>query len=382
MQHMGPFDASQNKALFKKRIHRPWNTSLEVPLAEESTAPIVTPHAVAPDIEIVPDSPKAHAEAVLIGGFFYPTQNAGHPLENNTAINNLMQELKTKEQDILQEEIRKAEAAQIHEASARKSAEENALFAIQKAKLAAEQAHKAETQVLAEKQLRLELERTKKALEDRLQSALKTLEEKEAQRLEAGKSRQELEEKLLIVKTQMDARVAVIQRETDRKIQEAQEQIAFHEKAKLTSQSFTQKTMESARQSEAARLVLEEQVDVLERKNGSCLEQIQAIELQKKSAEDNLALSKTLLAQALEQTQHLESIVEVEKELRKHCDQKMMESHVRAEEAKRKVFEDRIILMEQEITALDMEKSRVEEKLFKMQRSIRNLEIMRLSTDT
>ncbi len=31
---MGPLDPSQNKALFKKRIYRPWNTHLEAPLLE------------------------------------------------------------------------------------------------------------------------------------------------------------------------------------------------------------------------------------------------------------------------------------------------------------------------------------------------------------
>lgn len=391
MQNMGPFDASQNKAQFKKRIHRPWHTSLEAPLlvpAVEETALLTS--AVPPSlpmdmdtttntqgIEAAMDMQQAlapHTEAVLIGGFFYPKQNSDNQLETNGAITNLMQELRTKEQDILRldhdlqigkalEEARKAEVAQFNEATARKSAEENALFAIQKAKAAVEQAHKAENQVLAEKQLRLELERTKKALEERLQNALKTIEKEDG-------VRKGLEEKLMIIKTQTDGRTSVIQREAERKIQEAQEQIALHEKAKLTAQSFTQKTMESARQSEAARVLLEEQIDVLQRKNTEQLEMIQGVELQ-----------KTLLKQALERTKHLESIIEVEKELRKHCEQKMTDSHMRAEEAKRKVSEDKLILMEQEIADLEATKSRIEDKLFKTQRSIRNLEIMRLSSE-
>ena len=391
MQNMGPFDASQNKALFKKRIHRPWHTSLEAPLLVPAVEESVIPASAVPPslpidmdttnntqgIEAAMDMQQAlapHTEAVLIGGFFYPKQNSDNQLETNGAITNLMQELRIKEQDILRldhdlqigkalEEARKAEVAQFNEATARKSAEENALFAIQKAKAAVEQAHKAENQVLAEKQLRLELERTKKALEERLQNALKTIEKEDG-------LRKGLEEKLIIIKTQTDGRTSVIQREAERKIQEAQEQIALHEKAKLTAQSFTQKTMESARQSEAARLLLEEQIEVLQRKNTEQLEIIQGVELQ-----------KTLLKQALERTKHLESIIEVEKELRKHCEQKMTESHMRAEEAKRKVSEDKLILMEEEIAALEATKSRIEDKLFKTQRSIRNLEIMRLSSE-
>ncbi len=369
MQNMGPFDASQNKAQFKKRIHRPWHTSLEAPLLD------TTPNTQG--IEAAMDMQQAlspQAETVLIGGFFYPKQNTDKPLETNGAIHNLMQELRTKEQDILRldhdlqvgkalEEARKAEVAQAHEATARKSAEENALFAIQKAKVAVEQAHKAENQVLAEKQLRLELERTKKALEERLHNALKTIEKEEG-------VRKGLEEKLMIVKTQAEGRASAVQREAERKIQEAQEQIALHEKAKLTAQSFTQKTMESARQSEAARLLLEEQIDVLQRKNTEQLEIIQGVELQ-----------KTLLTQALERTKHLESIIEVEKELRKHCEQKMTDLNIRTEEAKRKVSEDKLILMEEEIADLEATKSRIEDKLFKTQRSIRNLEIMRLSSE-
>ena len=174
----------------------------------------------------------------------------------------------------------------------------------------------------------------------------------------------------MIMKTQTDGRTSVIQREAERKIQEAQEQIALHEKAKLTAQSFTQKTMESARQSEAARLLLEEQIDALQRKNTEQLAIIQSVDLQ-----------KTLLTQALERTKHLESIIEVEKELRKHCEQKMIDLNIRAEEAKRKASEDKLILMEQEIADLEATKSRIEDKLFKTQRSIRNLEIMRLSSE-
>ena len=193
MQNMGPFDASQNKALFKKRIHRPWHTSLEAPLllpaVEESVS--LTAALPPPPIDTLSNTQGIEAamdiqqtlpsqtEAVLIGGFFYPKQNSDKQLETNGAIHNLMQELRTKEQDILRldhdlqvgkalEEARKAEVAQANEATARKSAEENALFAIQKAKLAVEQAHKAENQVLAEKQLRLELERTKKPLRKRM----------------------------------------------------------------------------------------------------------------------------------------------------------------------------------------------------------------------
>jgi hypothetical protein len=388
MQHMGPFDASQNKALFKKRIHRPWHTSLEAPLllpAVEERVSLTSDLPPSPPMDTlsntqgiasmdIQQSLPSQTEAVLIGGFFYPKQNTDKQVETSPTIHNLMQELRTKEQDILRldhdlqvgkalEEARQAEVAHAHEATARKSAEENALFAIQKAKVAVEQAHKAENQVLAEKQLRLELERTKKALEERLQHALKTIEKEDG-------VRKDLEEKLVILKTQTDGRTAAIQREAERKIQEAQEQIALHEKAKLTAQSFTQKTMESARQSEAARLLLEEQIDALQRKNTEQLTIIQSVELQ-----------KTLLTQALERTKHLESIIEVEKELRKHCEQKMTESHIRAEEAKRKVSEDKLLFMEQEIADLEATKSRIEDKLFKTQRSIRNLEIMRLSSE-
>ncbi len=344
-----------------------------------------------PEPLTIQNSSPTSTEAVLIGGFFYPKQHAAPPVESG-AINHLMQELKSKEQEILLldhdlqvtralEEARKAEAAQVHEANARKSAEDNALFAIQKAKLAAAQAHKAENQVLAEKQLRLELERTKKALEERLQNALRAIEKKEADRLEEEEARKRTEEKLIIIKTQMDNRIAAIQKETQKKIQEAQDQIAIHEKAKLMSQSCTQKSIETARQSEEARLALEEQVADLQKKHEAQLEQVRMMEIQQQTMKDNHALASNLLSDALERAKNLEAIVEVEKELRKQCEQKMTDVYIRSEESKRKLSEDRLMLMEQEINALEAEKSKIEDKLFKTQRSIRNLEIMRLSSE-
>ncbi len=398
---MGPLDPSQNKALFKKRIYRPWNPPLEAtfvePTKEEKGAfidqlpsPKILPLESPEPLAIQNPSPTS-TEAVLIGGFFYPKQQTGIPLESG-AIHNLMQELKSKEQEILLldhdlqvnralEEARKAEAAQAHEANARKSAEENALFAIQKAKLAAEQAHKAESQVLAEKQLRLELERTKKALEERLQNALRAIEKKEADRLEEEMVRKSTEEKLMIIKTQMDNRISAIQKETQKKIQDAHDQITIHEKAKLMAQSCSQKSLETARQSESARLALEEQVSELQTKQAAQLEQVRMLEIEQQTMKDNHALASHLLSEALERAKNLEAIVEVERELRKQCEQKMTDASIRSEESKRKLSEDRLILMEQEINALETEKSKIEDKLFKTQRSIRNLEIMRLSSE-
>lgn len=412
MQNVSP-DGSKKKALFTKRIHRPWNTNLEapvlipmgeagVPSIEGATHPLrkTTP----PTEPCAIQAPSAtHTEAVLIGGFFYQAQHSGQNPAKGGAINDLMQELRAKEQEILLldhdlqianalEEARKAEAAQNHEVTARKSAEENALFAIQKAKLAIEQSHQAETQVLEEKKMRLELERTKKALEERLQQALQTIAQKDTEKLELEAAQKGLEEKWMILKTQMDGRISVVQKESERKIKEAQEHIAASEKAKLNAQSFTQKTMETLRQNEVSRLALEEQLETLQQKNAAQLEEIQAmllqnkeeveaLMLQRKHAQENQAMASTLLAQALERSKNLEAIIETEKALRMHCEEKMTESHVRKEEAKRKLSEDKFILMEQAMADLEAEKSRIEEKLFKTQRSIRNLEIMRLSSE-
>jgi hypothetical protein len=387
MQHIDPADGANRKTLFKKRIHRPWGSGVltaEQPLIPEQLAPA--------------------GNAVMIGGFFCPSQMSNSfKIDANSSIQGIMHELKHKEQEILSldhdlqiaralEETRKAESERMNESNARKSAEENALFAIQRAKLAVEQAHQAESKVLAEKKLRLELERTKKSMEERMHAALQAAEQKERERLMIDASKKELEEKLNIVKTQLDHRLLAAQKEADRKLKEAQEQISSHEKAKISAQAFNQKTIESARQTETARLALEEELNLLNQRiarekseqvqqTAELHDHIKGLEMEKKKNEENQALSARLLTQALEQAKSLESAIESERTLRKNMEQKLTESQVRAEESKRKNAEDRIMLMEQEIAALEQEKSRIEEKLFKTQRSIRNLEIMRLAED-
>jgi hypothetical protein len=390
MQIIDPAEGSKRKALFKKRIHRPWGNGV---LEPESIPLIETLSQKMKEQQFIQEQLPTSSSSVVIGGFFHPQQmGTTLEIEADSQMNGLMHELKNKEQEILSldhelqiaralEETRKVEAARQNESNARKAAEENALFAIQRAKLAVEQAHQAEAKILSEKKLRLELERTKKALEERMHAAFQATEEKEQQRLAEETAKKETEEKLNIIKTQLDNRLSAAQKEWERKLQEAQEQITAHEKAKLSAQAWTQKTMESVRQAELARLALEEEKSQQALKMEELLYKMQDLENQKKSVEDNQTLSSHLLSQALEQAKNLESVIENERVLRKNMEQKMNESQVRTEESKRKKAEDRLILMEQEMTALENEKSRIEDKLFKTQRSIRNLEILRLSSD-
>lgn len=390
MAIIDPAEGSQRKTLFKKRIHRPWGSGVlepeSIPLIENLSQKIK-------EQQLIQEQLLPAESSVLIGGFFHP-QQMGTTLEiqADSQMHGLMHELKNKEKEILSldhelqiaralEETRKAEAARLSESNARKAAEENALFAIQRAKLAVEQAHQAEAKILNEKKLRLELERTKKALEERMHAAFQATEEKEQQRLAEEAAKKEVEEKLSIIKTQMDNRLSAFQKEAERKLQESQEQITAHEKAKLSAQAWTQKTMESVRQAELTRLALEEEKSQQALKIAELFHKIQDLENQKKSIEENQTLSSNLLSQALEQAKNLETVIDNERTLRKNLEEKMNGSQVRIEESKRKKAEDRLILMEQEMTALENEKSRVEDKLFKTQRSIRNLEILRLSTD-
>jgi hypothetical protein len=390
MQIVDPAEGPTRKALFKKRIHRPWGSGT---LEPESIPLIETLSQKVKEKQLIQEQLPHPESAVVIGGFFHP-QQMGNTLEieADSQMHGLMHELKSKEQEILSldhelqiaralEETRKAETARLNESNARKSAEENALFAIQRAKLAVEQAHQTEAKVLAEKKLRLELERTKKALEDRLQTALTTIEEKEQEKLAMAADKKEIEERLTIVKTQLDNRLLAAQKEWEHKLQEAETQIAAHEKAKLNAQAWTQKTMETMRQAELTRLALEEEKAEQAQKIDALLHNIQNLENDKKSMEENKTLSARLLAQALEQTKNMESLIEHERMLRENMEQKMHASHLRAEESKRKNAEDRILIMEQEIIALETEKSKFEDKLLKTQRTIRNLEILRLAED-
>jgi len=201
----------------------------------------------------------------------------------------------------------------------------------------------------------------------------------------------------------METKINAVQREAKQKVEEAQEQAYFHEKAKLTAQSWTQKSIESARQTEKAKKELEKKLisvtsDVeekysatirkladeklaLEQKVEEFAQQIQKLEDEKKTVENNRALGAKLLSQSNDNVKRLEAIVDTEKELRKVIQRKLSESQVKKEEAKRKRFEDKVMMLDKKLTEMDAEKSRLEEKLLQAQRSIRSLEIMKIVTE-
>ncbi len=322
--------------------------------------------------------------SVIIGGFFHPKGvGAAQSQATDGPIGHLMNELKNKEREILLldhdlqlnkalEEARKAEIARAHESQARKTAEENALFAIQKAHAAVEKTQKAENEVLTEKRLRLDLERTKQGLEERIQAAMDELALKEQALVQQEEVKKNLEERCLILKNQMDSRLAALQKEQEHALQEVQEQISVHEKAKANAQTWAQKSMESMRQSELAKQDLEE-------KNAILLEQTQQLEAERVAAEEKQRLSTHLMTQALEQVKNLEAIIETEKNLRKILEEKMTDSNLRAEEMKRKKSEELVLAMEQKILDLEADHERMESKLIKTKRSIRNLEILNLT---
>ncbi len=363
------------------------------------------------------------------------------------------------------EHAEKTEISRRQEEIARKAAEEKALFAIQEAKKAAEKAYRSEQQVHLERRNRLEEEKARKTLENELQSALRTIRENEVliQNEEIAKNEQarlritaeesiekiqlaiqekektlelqmqekeqqlqkesqekidvalaqvstleqkfqkEADEKVKCIKVQMETKLNAAQKNAEHKIQEAQEQAYFHEKAKLTAQSWTQKSIDAARQTENAKKELEkklvsitsemeerfsitmkqlnEEKTEYEQRIEALLEQIRTIEETNKSTESNRALSAKLLAQSIENTKKLESIIETERNLRKVIEKKMSESEVRKEESKRKLSEDKVIALEQRLSDLEADRNRIEEKLLKTQRSIRNLEIMKIATE-
>src|SRR5689334_14047447 len=111
MQRMDSLDSSQEKAFFKKRIHRPWNPAVQMQTkAPEETAPtnVTTTELEAEQRlktkelhEINSQLAAQDENRLLIGGFLYPknifSSNEDAKIQKSS---HLMGELKNKEREM------------------------------------------------------------------------------------------------------------------------------------------------------------------------------------------------------------------------------------------------------------------------------------------
>lgn len=348
---------------------------------------------------------------LLIGGFLYPRNIFSLTEEEKIEKTNfLMHELKSKEQEILLiaqdlkiakavEQAENSENSRRNEESARMAAEEKALFAIQQAKSTAEQVYKTEQQLTLEKQLRLEEEKIRKQQEEKLKVTIKEIEKRDHKIQEAILAKQTAEEKAKyaleyatiaeqnakkeahdkINETEFLAaeRVKKIEFEYDRKmkgnaekiqhaqmqaekrIQKAQEQIRYNEKARLSAQTEMQKAIERAEKLELARAVLEEDLRLTKREFDNVLQKALkqdldnqaiaqgiAVDLQMKLAsleqyktamENERLVLEEKMTKAADHLKKVESVISTEKHLRKFLEEKNIEilKHVKELEAQK-----------------------------------------------
>jgi len=165
MQRIDPLDP-QNKSLFKKRVHRPWDPGT-----------LDNAHLT----EVVIEPPKTPIGQLLVGGFLN-IQNNSSQWANVDLLNDL-------KPDKAVEYAKQLYLAKQKEELARKAAENKMLFALQQAKIAAEKIQKSEHELLNERQLR-----SNKEIE--IANTLKLLQEKEEAQTKSREKLRELEIKI------------------------------------------------------------------------------------------------------------------------------------------------------------------------------------------
>lgn len=296
----------------------------------------------------------------------------------------LRQFLEDKVQLALQE-VEKKNQVVLKEEQARLNAEE-------KMKRALDYAANTEKRVLDEAEARVrkivnsiaeKIKKTKQFSEETMQHASRKIKLSQEQAEERIKQIQaQGEERIKLVHAQAEEKIKFLQSQADKKVQEAQEQAHFHEKAKLTAQAWAQKYIETARQMEAAKKDVEKKLELSSQKINELLEKINQFDEQKTAIINEKSLVEEQLAKAFENIKRMETIVATEKGLRKILEEKLSDTQIRKDEQKRKLAEDKILELARQIGDLEVQKSKVEEKLVENNENLHKLEILMDSEKT
>ncbi len=299
MQRMDSLDSANNKIVFKKQKHRPWNTKIQ----EE------TKILLKRDSQLNPFD----NDRLLIGGFSFPkTSKIAYESEQNQNSIGIMDELKSKELEIealsthlkiasALEHAEQIELSRKKETLARKIAEEKVLNTTQKLNLTEDALQKTKQQLQIEQQLKSKEESIRKSLETEIKNVLIAIEENENTIARETKARQVVEEKLnetlnLLtekenhvrleaekairdhlrdavvreknIKETLEARISNLQNEhkertlkiqcqAELRIAEAEEKIQHHEDAKIKAEQCLQESREATRQIEIQKTAIE-----------------------------------------------------------------------------------------------------------------------------
>lgn len=197
----------------------------------------------------------------------------------------------------------------------------------------------------------------------------------------------EANERIKLLQKQADDKMAHLQLEVNRKIEEAKKQIEYHERSKVSIQNVAQKNVEAIRQIQADKRELEKELQIvkqavketqtrLEAKVENLLAQIHQYEQEKTALEHEMDNVEKKLFQSVNHIKLMESIVENEKSLRKVLEEKLKVNPIRLDEQKRKVSENKILELTKYIAGIEIEKSRVEEKLAETAENLNQLQII------
>ncbi len=296
----------------------------------------------------------------------------------------LRQFLEDKVQLALQE-VEKKNQVVLKEEQARLNAEE-------KMKRALDYAANTEKRVLDEAEAKIskivnsiaeKIKKTKQFSEETMRHASQKIKLSQEQAEEKIKQAQaQGEERIKQIQVQADEKIKFIQTQVDKKVQEAQEQAHFHEKAKLTAQAWAQKYIETARQMEAAKKEVEKKLDLSNQKINELMEKISRFDAEKLAIINEKSLVEEQLGKAFDNIKRMETIVSTEKGLRKILEEKLSDSQIRRDEQKRKLAEDKILELARQIGDLEVQKSKMEEKLVETNENLHKIEILMDSEKT
>lgn len=342
------------------------------------------------------------APKVLLGGFLN-IQDTNEKIELLLSANDL-------NVDKAVEYAKQIYIAKQKEERSRKAAENKALFAIQQAKASDQKTHESIQQLAVEHQLRLKKEAEITYLQELLQEKdvlqkeadtkiqLLTLRSQEfeaqfSQKLQAEihkKSAEILHEaeqrikafeeknesKIRQIEFQKSQKIKQAEEQSQQKIKEAENKIHFHEKAKISAQGWIQKHLETIQQIEAAKDKLQKKLEFEIQAREALQDKINQIEQQNHVINTEKTCLINQITSSLELVKKMESILLVEKSLRKAMDEKMASFNIREEELKRKALEDKVLAVTKTLCNTEMEKLKVDEKLLSATEDLQKLEIM------
>jgi hypothetical protein len=422
MPSTDPLDP-RNKSLFKKRLHRPWD-------------PGTLDNVSIPEIAI--ELPKTSSRQLLIGGFLNIQENSNkfanldllNDLKADQAIDYAKQLYLAKQKEelarkaaenktlfalqqakIATAKIQKSEQALFQERQLRTNKEAEIAEALKllqekeesqkksQAKLRALETRIQESDTLFEQEIHVVLDREIEKLlieNEKIQSQLEMdareknhASEIKFQTLEKAllDSKAELDEKLKITQDRAEEKVrqAELQKREKirqieeichRQIKEAQEKMHFHEKAKLTAQGWVQKHLETARQAELTKTELKANLEAAQLQIQSFQSQLQQAIQTTSAVEAEKTSFINQISSSLEIVKKMESILIVERNLRKAMDEKLSSFDIREEEAKRKHLEDKVLEVTKTLSDAEMAKLKADEKLFETLEKLQQLDIL------